>query len=107
MMGDDRALAWLPKGDPMTQEPTEPPGAPSLAEPDAHGQAALLLTESLLHMLVENRGLTNAQAVDVVHTAALVKVEVAEAAGESRGRMLESLALLGRMEASFQANEPD
>jgi hypothetical protein len=44
--------------------------------------------------------------MDVVHTAAVVKVEVAEAAGESRSRMLESLALLSRMEDSFQANEP-
>jgi len=91
----------------MTEDPTQPSGAPSPAEPDAHGQAALLLTESLLHMLVENRGLTNAQAVDVVHTAAVVKVEVAEAAGESRGRMLESLALLALMESSFQAKERD
>ena len=90
----------------MTQDPITPRATPSIAEPDAHGQAALLLTESLIHMLVENRGLTNAQAVDVVHTAAVVKVEVAEAAGESRSRMLESLALLSRMEDSFQANEP-
>jgi hypothetical protein len=91
----------------MTQYPIAPPAAPPVAEPDAHGQAALLLTESLIHMLVENRGLTNAQAVDVVHTAAVVKVEVAEAAGESKSRMLESLALLSRMESSFQADEPD
>jgi hypothetical protein len=91
----------------MTQDPIDPRAAPPVAEPDAHGQAALLLTESLLHMLVENRGLTNAQAVDVVHTAAVVKVEVAEAAGESRSRMLESLALLSRMEGSFQADEPE
>jgi hypothetical protein len=62
------------------------------------------LTESLLHMLVEKGDLTNAQAVDVVHTAAVVKVEVAEAAGESQSRMLESLALLNRMEDSFLAD---
>jgi hypothetical protein len=91
----------------MTQEPIEPRPAQAVAEPDAHGQAALLLTESLIHMLLETRGLTNAQAVDIVHTAAVVKVEVAEAAGESRARMLESLALLSRMENSFRANEPD
>jgi hypothetical protein len=91
----------------MTRNPILPRAGPGVAEPDAHGQAALLLTESLLHMLVENGELTNAQAVDVVHTAALVKVEVAEAAGESRSRMLESLALLARMENTFQADEPD
>jgi hypothetical protein len=91
----------------MTHDPIEPRAAPSVAEPDAHGQAALLLTESLLHMLVENGELTNAQAVEVVHTAAVVKVEVAEAAGESKTRMFESLALLARMENTFQADEPD
>jgi hypothetical protein len=90
----------------MTQDIINPHATPSVAEPDAHGQAALLLTESLIHMLVENRRLTNAQAVEVVHTAAVVKVEVAEAAGESRARMLQSLALLARMEDSFQADEP-
>ncbi len=90
----------------MTQYTIDPHATPPLHEPDAHGQAALLLTESLLHLLVENGDLTNAQVVDVVHTAAVVKVEVAEAAGESRSRMLESLALLSRMEVSFQADEP-
>jgi hypothetical protein len=91
----------------MTRNPIVPLAVPAAAEPDAHGQAALLLTESLIHMLVENGELTNAQAVDVVHTAALVKLEVAEAAGESRSRMLESLALLKVMETSFQADEPE
>ncbi len=90
----------------MTQDPIDPRAAPPVAEPDAHGQAALLLTESLIHMLVESGGLTNTQAVDVVHSAAVVKVEVAEAAGESKSRMRESLALLSRMEDSFQADEP-
>ncbi len=73
-------------------------------EPDAHGQAALLLTESLLHMLVENKVLTNNQAIEVVRIAAEVKVEVAVAAGESDGRMRESLELLSRMESSFKAD---
>jgi len=91
----------------MTKAPLRPRAGAAVAEPDAHGQAALLLAESLIHMLVETQGLTNAQAVDVVQTAALVKVEVAEAAGESRSRMLESLALLSRIESSFQADEPN
>jgi hypothetical protein len=89
----------------MTQDSIERPSTAPVIEPDAHGQAALLLTESLIHMLVENKGLTNSQAVDVIHTAAMVKVEVAEAAGESKARMQESLALLARMEDSFQADE--
>jgi hypothetical protein len=75
-----------------------------LVEPDAHGQAALLLTESLIHALVENAALSNADAVGVIRTAAEVKVEVAEAADESKARMNQSLALLYRMAESFQVD---
>ena len=73
-------------------------------EPDAHGQAALILTESLLHALVETAVISNADAVGVIRTAAEVKVEVAEAADESKARMEESLALLSRMAASFEVD---
>ena len=79
---------------------------PPIVEPDAHGQAALLLTESLLHALVENATLSNADAVGVIQSAAEVKVEVAIAAHESKARMEESLALLSRMAASFEV-DPD
>jgi len=81
--------------------------SPAVVEPDAHGQAALLLTESLIHMLVAQGGLTNTQAVEVVQIAAEVKVEVATAAGESTRRMGESLALLARMQTSFESDQPD
>lgn len=70
-------------------------------EPDAHGQAALLLSESMLHMLVERRVLTAQEAVAVVRTAAEVKAEVAAEAGESKGRMQASLDLLERIASSF------
>lgn len=72
------------------------------SEPDAHGQAALLLAESIIHMLVESGTWSKAEAHSVVQTAAEVKVEVAELAGESRVRMLESLALLARIETSLE-----
>jgi hypothetical protein len=78
---------------------------PPLIEPDAHGQAALLLTESLIHALVETATLSNADAVGVIRTAAEVKVEVAEAVHESKARMEESLALLSRMAASFEVDQ--
>ncbi|TRW17989.1 hypothetical protein [Glacieibacterium frigidum] len=74
-------------------------------EPDAHGQAALLLAESTLHMLVEAGVLFNAQALEVVRTAAEVKVEVAEAAGESKKRMKQSLVLLESISETFRAND--
>jgi len=78
---------------------------PAVVEPDAHGQAALLLTESLLHALVENAILTNPDALGVIRTAAEVKFEVAMAANESKARMEESLALLHRMAASFEIDQ--
>ena len=74
---------------------------PSVAEPDAHGQAALLLAESILHMLVEQSVLSVADAVTVVQTAAEVKAEVAMHAGESQERMQASLDLLFRISDSF------
>ena len=77
---------------------------PLLDEPDAHGQAALLLAESTLHMLVESGVLTNQAAITVVQTAAEVKVEMATITGESRGRMQESLDLLSRIRASFETD---
>ncbi|MBC7769359.1 MAG: hypothetical protein H7124_11285 [Phycisphaerales bacterium] len=73
-------------------------------EPDAQGQAALLLTESLIHTLVDKGLLTIADAVALVQSAAEVKVEVADEAGESKGRMRESLAFLSKMAGSFGAD---
>jgi len=77
---------------------------PSKSEPDAHGQAALLLVESLIHMLIEHEVLSLEQAVEVIEIAAEVKTEVAAAAGESKTRMNESLALLADMATSLESD---
>lgn len=74
------------------------------SEPDAHGQAALLLAESILHALVETHTLTTAEAISVIDSTCMVKVEVAERAGESSKRMNESLTLLRRILNSFKAD---
>ena len=58
-------------------------------------------------MLVERGTITNTEAVEVVQTAAEVKVEVATLAGESAKRIKESLALLARMQSSFESDQPD
>ncbi len=79
-----------------------PPTPP--AEPDAHGQAALMLAESILHALVEMSSMTTQQALDVVSSAQEVKVEVAKEAGESEGRIRESLSLLGRIAISLESD---
>ena len=69
-------------------------------EPDAHGQAALMLAESILHALVETATFTDRQALDVVRTAQEVKTEIATLDGESHRRMQESLDLLDRIAIS-------
>lgn len=76
------------------------------SEPDAHGQAALLLAESILHALVETKTLTLAAALSAIETTCEVKIEVAERAGESKRRMTESLDLLRVISKSF-ATYPD
>lgn len=70
-------------------------------EPDAHGQAALILAEGILHALVELKILTTEQALDVVNSAQEIKTEVAELSGESQTRMRESLELLKRIGMSI------
>lgn len=75
------------------------------SEPDAHGQAALLLAESILHALVESSTLTAAEASGVVRAAAEVKEEVAAFTGESCGRMQASLDLLSGIAVSFESDE--
>lgn len=52
---------------------------------DAHGQAALVLVESLIHVLCESSTLSNEQAVDVAETAVEVQHDKAEAETEDGG----------------------
>lgn len=74
-----------------------------IIEPDAHGQAALLLAEAILHALVETGVLTLESALSVIETTCEVKTEVAEQAGESDKRMKESLRLLRSISDTFSA----
>jgi hypothetical protein len=77
-----------------------------MREPDAHGQAALLLVESLIHGLVSHNVISAAMAVEIVSVAAEVKVEVASENSERRATMVKSLALLGAMHASLSIDLP-
>lgn len=74
-----------------------------IIEPDAHGQAALLLAEAILHALVETDALSLESALSVIDTTCEVKAEVAERAGESDKRMNESLRLLRSISNTFTA----
>lgn len=71
------------------------------SQPDAFGQAALLLAESTLHALVEARVLTCEQAVEAVRTAVEVKAELTEDVDDAPDLSRRSLALLERIEQSM------
>ncbi|MEQ1954431.1 hypothetical protein [Mesorhizobium sp. CN2-181] len=78
-----------------------------LRGPDAHGQAAMLLVESLLHGLIARKVLSVAEAVEIVATAAEIKVEVAAEWGDSPATMLRSLDILGAIQTSLQRDIAD
>jgi hypothetical protein len=73
-------------------------------EPDAYGQAALLLVESLIHHLVGRSVISVAEAVEIVQVAADVKAEVAADLGDSPATMRHSLALLESISLSLQSD---
>ena len=70
--------------------------------PDAHGQAALLLIESLIHGLIEHSVLSVEAAVEIVEVAAEVKVEVASGLGDSPETLRKSLTLLEAISSSLR-----
>ena len=72
------------------------------AEPDPHGQAAILLVESLIHGLVERSVISTRDAMDIVETAAEVKLDIAADIGESPSTMLRSLQLLTGISESLK-----
>ena len=69
--------------------------------PDAFGEAALLLAESTLHVLVEAGVLTPDQALDAVRTAVCVKAEAAEGEKGPDTTDGQSLRMLRRIEGSM------
>ncbi len=74
--------------------------------PDAHGQAALLLVESLIHGLVARRIIAVEDAVEIVDVAAEVKAEVATDLGDSPANLRKSLALLDAISSSLRRDLP-
>lgn len=69
--------------------------------PDAHGQAAMLLVESLLHSMVARSLLSLKDAVEIVGVAAEVKNEIGEELGDAPATMKRSLALLDSIRRSL------
>lgn len=72
--------------------------------PDAQGQAALLLIESLIHSLLDNGALTKDQALEAIGSAMQVKEESASEEKEPSGTLRRSLGLLINMEQSITAH---
>jgi hypothetical protein len=77
-----------------------------LREPDAHGQAAMLLAESLLHGLIARSVITVGDAIEIVEVASEVKEEIADDLGDSPATMRKSLALLGSIRLSLKNDDP-
>jgi hypothetical protein len=71
-------------------------------EPDAHGQAAMLLVESLIHGLIARSVITVADAVEIVDVAAEVKAEIASDLGDTPETMRHSLYLLAAISDSLR-----
>ncbi|MGZ9100469.1 MAG: hypothetical protein ACXW3O_12270 [Brevundimonas sp.] len=70
--------------------------------PDAHGEAALLLVESLVHGLIAQEVITVAHAVEIVDVAAEVKAEVGIERSESPAELRKSLDLLDAIGSSLR-----
>jgi hypothetical protein len=76
------------------------------ARPDPYGQAAMLLVESLIHGLVARSVISTQDAVDIVDTAAEVKVEMAIDIGEAPETLKRSLALIESIGSSLRHDLP-
>ena len=71
-------------------------------EPDAHGQAALLLVESLIHGLIERKILSVADAVEIVDIATQVKSEIGAELGDTAETLQKSINMLRAISASLR-----
>lgn len=71
---------------------------------DAHGQAAFILVESLIHELCENGTLSASEAIEIVERAVEVQEEVAQGAGGAAQPMWRSHMLLTAIAKSLRAD---
>ena len=70
--------------------------------PDPHGQAALLLVESLIHGLITRSIISNGDAIEIVETAEDVQGDVAEEADGAGAPMWRAHALLSGIAESLK-----
>jgi len=93
----------------MSTIDNDPNAHPSpVFQPDAHGHAALLLVESLIHGLCENATLTITQAAEIAERALDVQLEYAEAANSgATDAMHRAQLLLKDITASLSIDRPE
>lgn len=75
---------------------------PSGCEAEAHGQAAMLLVESLIHGLIEKQLLSVSEAVEIVDVAVEVSIERGDEIGEPPETLRASIKLLQDISASLR-----
>lgn len=78
----------------LTNDNELPSAASRFDVPDARGQAAILLVESLIHALIARSLIRLEDAIDVVTTAIDVKMEIAAGDGDSDDSTDHALGLL-------------
>jgi len=71
-------------------------------EPDAHGRAALLLVESLIHGLTARSVLSVGEAVSIMEIALDAQIAMSEDAGQPTPAMRKATALLTSLVASLR-----
>ncbi|WP_127145207.1 hypothetical protein [Pelagibacterium montanilacus] len=69
---------------------------------DAHGQAALLLVESLIHGLIENQVLSVVDVIEIVDVATEVKIETDTVRGDAPATVQTTIKLLQDISASLR-----
>lgn len=75
--------------------------------PDAHGQAAMLLVESLIHSLIARSVLSVSDAVELIEVAADVKQDIAADLGDTPATLQKSLVLLNAISLSLSSDLND
>ncbi|RYG89566.1 MAG: hypothetical protein EON59_01455 [Alphaproteobacteria bacterium] len=86
---------------PINDNDATNPGA-TVSSFEAHGHAALLLVESLIHGLCENSMLSNDQAVEIAERALSAQFDLAEAADGAGAPMWRAHTLLSAITASLK-----
>ena len=78
---------------------------PEASQPCAHGLAALLLVESLIHGLCEKTMLSASEATEIAERAADVQLERAQVADTDAGALWRSHALMRSIAVSLRIDD--